>query len=67
MKINVEREIKVPDVPNFIIFSNDVDKISIADLSQKELLEIGECWKNALIDRAHQIRKERSALKGGKK
>lgn len=67
MKIQVE--LLVPSVPNFIMLNdkpkfglkqdgfkpNERNKISIADLSEDELREIGAEWIEALLARRKEI------------
>jgi len=54
--------LKVPRVPNFFLAANGPsdEKYSIADFPDAELQRIGEIWITHLIQRAHQIRKDRS-------
>ncbi len=57
MKIQTEVEVEIPTIPNFIMQKGILDrKISIAELSQKELQEIGRLWTDKLIQRSIEIR-----------
>lgn len=57
---------QIPSVPNFILLEmppvrrqdgwQEAPKVSIADMSELQLREIGRLWTNALIARAKQIR-----------
>lgn len=52
--IHVQAEVKVPSVPNFLLFP--AGNISIADITNEGLQEIGRVWTENLIKRAEEIR-----------
>ncbi len=49
----IEKEIKLPSVPNFFICS-DGFSVPVGQLPEKELRRIGKAWTDALITRAHE-------------
>jgi len=56
MEIEAKLSIKVPKVPNFILYAESDGKVSIGDLTDEQLTEIAEAWKADLLKRAAQIR-----------
>lgn len=65
----IEQKLITPSVPNFIIVESlpskrqdgfkEGPKISIGDLPDAVLEEIANDWKNALLQRARQMRLEK--------
>lgn len=55
--IQVQAEVKVPQVPNFLLYP--AGSLSIADVDNEGLRKIGEAWTDNLIARAEQIRTQR--------
>lgn len=51
-------DVEIPRVPNFLLYGTN-DKISIADVSDKSLREIGRQWTQRLLKRAEAIRAAR--------
>jgi len=59
MKINVELNIKIPSVPNFIMPENkNHASIPISDFSNEQLEDIGREWTEKLIKLAETRRGE---------
>ena len=54
--ITVRACVNVPRVPNYLRIDDD-HKLSIADVPDDELRNIGEAWTEALIERAAEIRR----------
>jgi len=54
--IQVQAEVKVPQVPNFLRYP--ADTISIADITDEDLQKVGEAWVHNLIERAEEIRQQ---------
>lgn len=52
-------KVETPRVPNFLLFADMDGKISIADVPDDQLEEIADAWKEALLERADQIRRDR--------
>ncbi len=50
-------KVETPRVPNFLKFKEISGKISIAQLTEPDLRDIGEAWTEKLIQRAAEIRK----------
>jgi len=48
--MKIQREIKIPSVPNFILC--DGIPVPIAEFSNKELMEIGKLWTKELVKKA---------------
>lgn len=59
--INREHRLRLPMIPSFIRDSQD-NAISLADLSDEQLVEIGKQWTQALIHKAHVKRQESKAI-----
>ena len=69
--VEITQKLATPKVPNYIMIESKPSphqdgmvgspKVSIADLSDKQLRDIAEEWKDALLSRAHQIRTDRRA------
>lgn len=67
--VEIVRKLSTPRVPNFITFAQgpsrrsegfkEADKVSVADLTNDQLMAIGEEWTSNLIARAAAIRSER--------
>lgn len=53
--VTVKATIAIPRVPNFLMMGED-QKISIADITDEGLRDIGGQWTLNLIERANQIR-----------
>lgn len=64
MKIRVTAEIIVPRVPNFLIFADGQQKISIADVTDDSLRGLADQWTAALLDRAAELRKKPRSNEG---
>lgn len=58
MQVIVKAEIEIPNRPNFLRMSSG-QTISIADIKDEGLKEIGERWTEELLNRAAQIRESR--------
>jgi predicted phosphoribosyltransferase len=67
----IVQKLITPSVPNFIFMEAppgkrqdgvnfDRLKVSIADLSDETLEELARDWKNDLLKRAYELRKEKS-------
>lgn len=56
--VTVKATVAIPQVPNFLLRGDD-PKMSIADIDDEGLREIGRQWTENLIERAHQIRVDR--------
>lgn len=52
MKIN--REVKIPITPNFIIV--DKEPVSIAEITNQDLMKIGKLWTKELLEKASKRR-----------
>lgn len=48
--------VKMPTVPNFLRFKDIDGAISIADVPDQQLQEIGERWTKALLEKARELR-----------
>ena len=53
--IKVRAKIEVPRVPNYILY--DGGKFQVGELSDEDPRRIGVAWTEALIERAHEVRK----------
>lgn len=49
--VEVVRRIILPRLPNYVLFA-DGGKLDVADMTEGDLLKIGEAWTAALIDHA---------------
>ena len=56
MELNVKMNIKVPKVPTFIMYEEGDGKVSVGDLSDEQLRQIGEAWTDDLLTRAGEVR-----------
>ena len=54
--ITVQATVNVPRVPHFLII-DEHHKLSIADVPDDELRNIGQAWIEALIERAAELRR----------
>lgn len=67
MRVELELELEVPSVPNFIFFKMppssrrewffESPKMSLGELTDDKLIEIAEEWKKKLLERAAEQRK----------
>lgn len=57
-KLTVSADVEVPRVPNFLRFANAEGTISIADITDESLRELGAEWTEALIAHATELRKK---------
>ena len=57
-------KVKTPRVPNFLMFKDIEGKISIADVPDEQLLEIGAAWTDKLLENAAQLRENRKRYRG---
>ena len=71
MKLNMEIEIQIPTVPNFIAvkgktvlrqegFKAESNSIPVQDFSDEDLIKIAEDWKNTLLANARAKRRDRN-------
>lgn len=58
--IHTRTEVKLPQVPNFLICENG-DKLHIADVQDDDLRAIGEAWTVELLATAEKRRAARAA------
>lgn len=56
MKFTVYAEIDIPRVPNFLRFANGEGTLSVGDITDASLHQIGVQWTEALLKRAEEIR-----------
>ena len=56
--VKTELEIVLPILPNFVRTSNKDVCISIGELTEQQIKELGEAWTEALIKKARDKRKE---------
>ena len=58
-------KVATPRVPNYLMFEDNViiglknAKISVADIPDDQLREIGRAWGEKLVERASEIRRSR--------
>lgn len=58
--VKTELEIQLPSLPNFLRASNKDATISIEELSDDQLIELGEKWTGELIRKASRRRKQKT-------
>jgi len=58
MELTFTRKFKNPRVPNYILRDGAGPKISIADLTDEQLISIADQWKDDLLARAKAIRQQ---------
>ena len=59
VKINFQRTVEVPSVPNYLKAIDGEEKFNIGMLSEADLRKIGEQWTAALLDRATGLRRDK--------
>lgn len=59
VELEVKARVRVPKVPNFILYEQSDGKISVGDLTDEQLAEIGELWTQDLLKRAAEVRAAR--------
>lgn len=59
-KIRVQATVEIPKVPNFLRMS-DGSTISVSDIEESGLEEVGKAWTHELIARAREISAHRAA------
>lgn len=58
MKVNLQIEVRIPLVPNFVHYGANVgDVLDIADLEPAQLEKIADWWKRDLLAKA-QLRRQ---------
>lgn len=58
MIFKVHADVEVPRVPNFLLFTNGQQKISIADITDESLRGLAAEWTENLLARAAELRKQ---------
>lgn len=61
--VTVKATVQIPQVPNFLLRGDD-PKMSIADVTDEGLQEIGHQWTRNLIARAQELRLQRKETPG---
>lgn len=61
MEITTKVKLRVPKVPNFIMCEVGDGKVSVADLTDEQLSQIGEAWTARLMERAAEVRQSRES------
>lgn len=62
MIFKVHADVQVPRVPNFLLFTNGQQKISIADVTDESLRGLAAEWTENLLARAAELRKKPQLL-----